>query len=141
MATLTVQNIWNNHPYPDTPCDHGAFPNQCAIRMGVALRGAGADLSTFGGAFCYPGMKHTPRHVLRAQELANWLEAQVMLVGSVTKHANASSGDFVSKQGIVFIQDGWGATDHIDVWRNGFMKGGDPGYFARGRAVWFWELP
>lgn len=50
--------------------------------------------------------------------------------------------DFLDKRGIVFIQNGWGGTDHIDLW-NGtscVMKGGSRDYFSRGRAVWFWEL-
>ena len=139
MPTLTVKKLWDAHPYPDNPCDTTLFENQCAIRMSVALRGAGADLGSFVGARCYPNLKHDPRHVLRAQELANWLAGQTTLVGTVTKYKRATFADFVGKKGIVFIQDGWGPTDHIDVWDGSQMKGGSADYFARG-AVWFWEL-
>lgn len=44
-----------------------------------------------------------------------------------------------SLEGIVFIKDGWGATDHVDV-RNGIViLAGDPSYFSLGKEVWFWE--
>src|SRR5262245_52910975 len=137
---LTAQRLWDNHPYPNSPCDTAHFPNQCAIRMGVALEGAGVNLSSFPGAKCYRNFNHTPRHVLRAQELANWLASQTGLVGTVKKFKNVTSADFIGKKGIVFIMDGWGSTDHIDVWNGIDLRGGTPGYFARGQQVWFWEL-
>lgn len=140
MPTLTFTKLWDSHPYPDSPCDTTLFVNQCAIRMSVALRGAGADLASFAGAKCYPGLKHSPKHVLRAQELAEWLAGQTTLVGTVKKYKKVSSVDFAGKKGIVFIKDGWGPTDHIDVWNGSALKGGSPDYFARGKAVWFWEL-
>lgn len=36
--------------------------------------------------------------------------------------------------------NGWGATDHIDIWDGSDMKGGSPSYFALGEQVWFWKL-
>ena len=138
MPTLSTQKLWDEHPYPDSPCDTALFPNQCAIRMGVALRGAGANLSSFTGARCWSG--HSPRHVLRAQELANWLKTQTALVGTVKTYKGVMDTNFLGKKGIVFIRDGWGPTDHIDVWDGAQMKGGSPDYFARGQEVWFWEL-
>jgi hypothetical protein len=140
MPTLTTQKLWDNHPYPGDPCDKATFTNQCAIRMGVALAGAGLSLGTFRGAKCW--LRHTPRHILRAQELANWLVGQTTAVGTVTKYkTKVSNVDFAGKKGIVFIKDGWGATDHIDVWDGTNMKAGSTGYFALGKEVWFWELP
>jgi hypothetical protein len=140
MPLLSTKKLWDAHPYPDAPCDTTLFENQCAIRMSVALRGAGADLGSFAGARCYPNLKHAPRHVLRAQELANWLAGQKALVGTAAKYKKATHADFVGRQGIAFIQDGWGPTDHIDVWDGTALKGGSPDYFARGKAVWFWDL-
>jgi hypothetical protein len=140
MPTLTTKQLWDAHPYPASPCDTTYFVNQCAIRMSVALRGAGADLGSFVGAKCYPSLAHSPRHALRAQELADWLATQTVLVGTVQKHKAVTHADFVGKKGIVFIKDGWGPTDHIDVWDGEALKGGSPDYFARGKAVWFWEL-
>ena len=140
MATLTFSNVWDHHPYPDTPCDTTYFPDQCAIRFGIALEGAGANLASFPGAKCYPGLKHSPKHILRAQELANWLKTQTVLVGPVQTFKRVTSGDFLGKRGLVFIKDGWGATDHIDAWDGSRIKGGSPAYFALGKEVWFWEL-
>ena len=139
MATVTYQQIWTNHPYPDSPCDSTLFVNQCAIRMGVALAAAGVVISGFGGAKCW--LKHNPRHILRAQELATWMTTQSLIFGDVTKYTSKmSSADFAGKTGIVFIQDGWGATDHIDVWNGTDLKAGDSSYFARGKQIWFWSL-
>ncbi len=83
MATLIFSEVWDHHPYSDTPCDTTYFRDQCAIRFGVALEGAGANLASFPGAKYYPGLKHSPKYVLRAQELANWLKTQTVLVGPV----------------------------------------------------------
>lgn len=139
MPTITYQKIWDNHPAPNNPCDDPHHVNQCAIRMGVALRGAGVDLSTFHGAKCWSA--HDPRHILRAQELADWMVKQTTVFGPVQKFKKkVTSADFAEKTGLVFIQDGWGATDHIDVWDGSFLKGGQPNYFSLGKQVWFWEL-
>jgi hypothetical protein len=106
--------------------------------MGVALAGAGVSLTTFTGARCW--VKHAPKHILRAQELAKWIERETAVFGAVKKYKSVTSADFAGRTGIVFIRDGWGATDHIDVWDGARMKGGAPGYFAMGKEVWFWEL-
>lgn len=139
---VSFTKLWENHPGKESkPC---SFPNQCAVRMGVALQKSGVDLSTFRGQRCWFG--HSPGHILRAQELADWISGRSGIFGyrdtkSRKKHKNLSYKDYHLKQGIVFIQNGWaGGTDHIDLW-NGFdMKGGKPEYFSLGEAVWFWEL-
>lgn len=145
MSTILFQTLWDNHPGPDsTPCDIATFPNQCAIRMGIALEKSHVDTSSFDTMFpgrrCYPGFKHSPRHILAAQELANWLEKQVALVGKPEKKKGVNSGDYGGKKGIVFIQNGWGPTDHIDLWDGLEMKAGQASYFALGQAIWFWPL-
>ncbi|MEN3749625.1 type VI secretion system amidase effector protein Tae4 [Sphingomonas sp. HF-S3] len=140
MPTITWLKIWNAHPYPNSPCDTVAFPNQCAIRMSVALTGAGINLSSFHGAKCYPNMGHDRRHILRAQELADWIALRPTTFGTVGKRKNVTASDYASKPGIVFIQNGWGPTDHIDIWNGVLMKGGSPEYFALGKEVWFWPL-
>lgn len=138
---LSFKRIWDNHPYPVTPCD-AQFVNQCAIRLGVALRAAGCDFNSFKGALCYPGFSHNPKHILRAEELANWMLTRVADFGTVTKKKNASSDNWRDKQGIVFIKDGWpGGGDHIDAWdgKTLKLKGGDTEWLKRGEN-WFWEL-
>lgn len=141
MPSLAWRAIWDNHPGKLTyPCDSTLFQNQCAIRMGVALAGAGVNLRQFGGARCYPNLKHAPKHILRAQELANWLAGQTTLVGKAVKSKNVTSENYARKTGIVFIKDGWGSTDHIDIWNGVGMKGGSLGYFSKAKELWFWAL-
>ena len=145
MPTIRFNRLWINHPYPKDPCDKKEFNNQCAIRMGVALERSGVDTSSFDemypGRRCYPGFKHSPRHILSAQEMANWMKTKTIIFGRVSVYKKGvTSVDFMGKKGILFIKNGWGATDHIDLWNGKKMKAGRPSYFSRG-AVWFWELP
>ena len=107
--------------------------------MGVALRKTGISLSTFHGAKC--DAHHQPRHILRAQELATWIHKNPKIFGNRARHiTRVTSADFKDKTGLVFIQDGWGPTDHIDVWNGSQLKAGSLDYFARGKELWFWEL-
>jgi hypothetical protein len=147
MALVQFQNLWTNHPYPEFPCDKDTFKNQCAIRMGVALEKSGVDTKSFDLMYpkrrCYPGFKHEPRHILAAQELANWIwrrKSQRVTFGDVEIHKKVSSERFSKRKGIVFIKNGWGATDHIDLWNGSALKGGAQSYFSLGEEVWFWEL-
>jgi hypothetical protein len=144
MALVQFNKLWANHPYPKNPCDKKTFTNQCAIRMGVALEKSGVDTNSFDTKYpnrrCYPGFKHTPRHILAAQELANWMQTKTLVFGSAEIHKKVTSNDFKARKGIVFIQNGWGPTDHIDLWNGAAMKGGFPNYFTQGKEVWFWEL-
>ena len=78
MALLGFRELWDNHPYPQSPCD-SYFVNQCAIRMGVALEQTGLTIT--GVARCW--FRHTPHHILRAQELANALVKLTEHVGNV----------------------------------------------------------
>jgi len=144
MAKANFQKLWINHPYPNYPCDKTTFKNQCAIRMGVALEKSGIDTSSFDSKYpnrrCYPNFGHSPKHILAAQQLANWMKGNVAIFGKAKIYKNVTHSSFKGIKGIVFIKNGWGATDHIDVWNGKAMKGGFPNYFALGKEVWFWEL-
>ncbi|WP_212995054.1 T6SS effector amidase Tae4 family protein, partial [Elizabethkingia argenteiflava] len=88
---------------------------------------------------------HNPRHILRAQELADWISKKYTIFGikRVYKrkdHPKLSSDDFYGKKGIIFIKDGWGPTDHIDLWNGYEMKGGEASFLRRGVEIWFWRL-
>ncbi len=78
--------------------------------MGEALRGAGVNLKSFNGLWCYPGLKHEPRHILRAEELANWMASQPVLFGTPDIYKKVTYKDFIKKKGVIFIKDGWGAA-------------------------------
>ena len=144
MPTVQFNKLWENHPYPETPCDEEAFPNQCAIRMGISLEASNVDTRSFDVMYpkrrCYPGFKHSPRHILAAQELANWIKNNKVIFGSVKIYKNVTHEDFRDRKGIVFVKNGWGSTDHIDVWNGNAMRGGLPNYFSLGKEIWFWDL-
>lgn len=144
MPSISASTIWKNHPFPNSPCSTKDFPNQCAIRMGVALEKSGVDTSSFDKMYpnrrCYKGFGHSPKHILAAQELANWMTKNESIFGKVKKLTNATSAEFQGKEGLVFIMNGWGATDHIDIWDGSKMKGGSTNYFSLGKEVWFWKL-
>ncbi len=145
MPKILFQNVWNNHPFPNNPCDPAAFPNQSAICMGVALEKSNLDTSSFDTMYprrrCYPGMYHVPRHILAPQELANWLDTQASHVGKTEKKKNVTSGNYGGRKGIVFIKKGLGSKDYIDVWNGQQLKSGNAAYFSLGQEIWFWELP
>jgi len=67
-------NLWKNHPGRGVyPCDKSQFQNQCAIRMSTALHLSNVDISSFSGAKCWVSHEDGFKHILRAQELADWM--------------------------------------------------------------------
>jgi len=145
--------LWKHHPgFAETPCDSDLFRNQCAIRMGVALEGADVDTSAFDVRRCstdFPALRdHEPGHILGAQELANALarHAQEWPSTSRVQKFTGTMKDnwqhFKAHRGIIFIRNGWGTTDHIDLWDafKNEMPGARNPYLTRGQQVWFWWL-
>lgn len=136
---VSFSELWKCHPgWGSRPC---TYKDQCAVRMGVALAACKVDLSSFTGMRC----GHAPKHILRAQELADWIAKKPTLFGEVEvykrrKLPKISHTDFAGKKGVVFIKDGWGATDHIDLWDGYSMKAGDTSYLSKGTEIWFWRL-
>lgn len=152
----SFQKLWENYPSDSAPCRDpknvrfGAFANQCAIRVGMSLSWAGGlNLRTFRGARCW--YKGHNGHILRAQELANWLGGQpggpikytVVKYGDKPKPGEKALEEVTGKTGIVFCRDFWGqgdAGDHIDLWNGSEMRTGSASYFLKSREVWFWKL-
>lgn len=130
--------IWNNHPGFADLCD---FSNQCAIRMGTALMKSKVNMSSFAGVRCWTKGHSSLNHTLRAQELADWMLRETSKFGDVEVKKNVTCKDYSKRQGIVLFRDGWGATDHIDIWNGTEMKAGYSNYFSLAREVWFWDLP
>lgn len=140
--------LWNNHPATKgiiNPCstDNGVpnFDNQCAIRMSVALADSGINLDSFTGEFCWH--KHGKRHVLRAQELADWIASKSLLFGNIDKKVSVTDKYFKGKLGVVFFRNFWGTGnqgDHIDLWYGDHMARGASDYFIKSEEVWFWQL-
>lgn len=140
-------NLWKNHPGKNIfPCNTAVHQNQCAIRMSVALYKSNVDLKSFYGVNCWENHKDGFSHALRAQELADWMSDHPEIFGNKKvynkkKFPKLNHTDFWKMKGIIFIQDGWGATDHIDIWNSSEMKGGSADYINRSfKELWFWQL-
>lgn len=152
MATFTT--LWKNHVGRGYVCDRVTFGNQCAMRMGQSLETSGISLIGKGLKRCsnYSSKfkTHRPGHVRSAQELANLFYRTPTLLGAdVKKQIFTGSTDnnlnsFKQKRGMVFIMNGWGNTDHIDLWDGHLMQlrgaSNTADYRKRGKQVWFWEI-
>ena len=179
---VAFKDLWRGHPINEsvmTPCIaphsltnlegkqiHKGFPvfsNQCAIRMGVALRRAGVAPSQLSG--CQHCVVHAREemHFIQAQGLALAIErARLPGVAPVEKITGANASAFYPKlfgrTGIIYIQDYWKRVtdsgrptgDHIDVW-NGYRSSAKwllewfswLGYYsnyADAGEIWFWEV-
>lgn len=149
---IQFQTLLNAFPAENKPCSDATgaspFANQCAIRMSSCLVDAGVSLTTCHAVRCWHG--HGRRHVLRAQELADWLASAAgrLAIGAEVersaRNTQVSSSDYTGRKGIVFFQNFWGAGnqgDHIDLWNSSQMMHGSLDYFTRSERVWFWSFP
>ena len=146
---IRFADLWLSHPAVqaiEAPCMAADgtpnFENQCAIKLGLALQRAGADLSAYPRTRCC-WFGHAEKHVLRAEELANWLKNRPQLFGDVEKRKLTSVDAYVGRQGIVLCRNFWGPGmqgDHIDLWDGGQFADGDEDYFERSQEVWFWQV-
>jgi hypothetical protein len=149
---VTFRDLWDHHPSNATPPEnapcsddrgHANFANQCAIRLSVAMIGAGVSLASYRGVFCWFG--HGRTHALRVEELGKWLHAQSSVFGvrERVRGANATSAHFSGRTGIIMCRDFWGRGtrgDHIDLWDGSAMAGGAADYIDRSDDVWFWKI-
>lgn len=149
ITVSQMRLFWHNHPGRKNVCDETLFANQCAIRMSTALELSGVILpvdrrimrrcTTEYRAFSDHNHGLVKGHVLAAQELANWIKSQPSLFGS--REIIHSKEEIIGRSGILFFRDGWGTTDHIDVWDGESIVGGFPSYFeSEFKELWFWDL-
>lgn len=119
--------------------------HQCAMRMGVSFETSDISIpnrvrkcTNQYGSYADHRSGKVSGHVLAAQELANWIAAS----GTFPAHTTAiSEAEVDGRTGIIFFLNGWGTTDHIDVWNGTTLKGGSPDYFDTDYdALWFWEI-
>jgi len=139
------------------------FSNQCAIRMGIALRRAGVQPSQLGGCAHCAVHSRDAMHFINANQLANAiLRANIAGIGKVEKFSGADAAQFYPKlfgrTGIIYVQDYWRRStdsgkatgDHIDVW-NGYRSSAKwlmewfswVGYYsnyAEAGEIWFWPV-
>ena len=150
VVTVSLMKLfWSNHPGRKNVCDETLFTNQCAIRMSTALELSGIKLPEDRRILrrCtseYRAYKHHKEgqvkgHVLAAQELANWIKSQPSTFGQ--RSVVHSQDEILGRSGIIFFRDGWGTTDHIDVWDGEALVGGFPSYFDSSfKDLWFWDV-
>lgn len=180
---VAFKDLWRGHPINESvqnPCIAprdmqnlegtlvGAglpfYANQCAIRLGVALKRAGVSPSALGGVTTCGAHEAAEMHYINASQLARALErASIAGVGKVEKIGGKDASEFYrnlfGRTGLIYIQDYWQRTtdrpgeptgDHIDVW-NGYRSSakwlmewfswlGYYGNYAQAKEIWFWEV-
>jgi Type VI secretion system (T6SS), amidase effector protein 4 len=147
---ITFNDLWEAYPTEDSPCSNSNgqahFDNQCSIRMGICLIDAGVNLASCRAVRCWHG--HGRRHILRAQELADWLKGRDgrRVFGTVERQKSpVAYNQYSGKNGIVFCRNFWGPGnqgDHIDLWDGSanVMRTGALDYISRSQEVWFWHI-
>jgi len=173
--------LWGQHPINQsdaTPClaphdlksleglqvpkGYPVFHNQCAIRMGVALREAGVPANLLRGVTTCGVHPPEAMHFINATDLANAISrANLPGFGPREVYAGPDAAAFYHKMfgrtGAVYFKDYWRRTgeskptgDHIDVW-NGYRSSAKwlmewfswLGYYsnyAHSGEIWFWEV-
>ena len=167
---MNFNTIWNNFPDKSVmkascqnkqPKGSTPFGNYCAILLSDALIKSG--ISTQGAkvkkCWSHSGMKH----ILLAEEMANWLRtSHFTWLGKLEKiDPKSFQEDLKGRTGIIFFKDYWQrgresfdnrSGDHIDLWRNDEITGssmfvrsileffGRVSHLNASYEVWFWEI-
>lgn len=122
------ENIKNSHF--DSSGDKPLFSNYCAINLSHALLKSGVTINSSRSVItCYGcnDKNYKNRHIIRAQELANWLKiSKINGLGNLKELNGSNFKQYVSgKKGIIFFKDYWQRSsdtgnnrtgDHIDIW-------------------------
>jgi Type VI secretion system (T6SS), amidase effector protein 4 len=139
-GTLRFAELWPAYPeghpseerYQEDVLDHGVviarkgelkYPDQCAIKVSVALHRAGVDMADYRGASTLIDGK---RAALRAAELAAWLDRQ-QFGGAAASSVHAAGAGWQARMagrtGIIYFANYWRRAgesaptgDHIDLW-------------------------
>lgn len=130
VEAVNFGKLWESypegHPYIDakTGKPPPGFSNQCAIKVSIAIHGAGVEMKSFrGNAIKINGL--TTAYV--AEQLASWLKLQPFCgLPKVPEDITGKHWDATIKgrKGILFFANYWkrdGETktptgDHIDLW-------------------------
>jgi hypothetical protein len=178
---LQFKDLWFRHPANEAvtyPCvaqqaltslegkeiarGYPVFSNQCAIRLGVALKRAGVPPQSLRGLVTCGVHAPEELHIIRAADLARAL-ARIELpgLGKLERITGKDAAEFYprifGRTGIIYLQDYWRRTgetnptgDHIDVW-NGYRSStkwlmewfswlGYYSNYADAKEIWFWEV-
>lgn len=178
---VAFRDLWRGHPINHSvqnPCiapndfvniegrqiqkGYPVYANQCAIRMGVALREAGVTPAQLGRVTTCGAHPAEHMHFINASQLAGAIaRANLPGFGPIQKFSGPEAANFyphmLGRTGAMFISDYWKRTgesvptgDHIDVW-NGYRSSAKwlmewfswAGYYsnyAGASEIWFWEV-
>jgi len=125
-AGLTFGKLWDDYGSGISHTDKDGnelFSDYCAINLSEALIESGLSPE---GTHCWGTCSTKNNHVIRAQELADWLQNNLAGVEVLT--GDNFESHIAGKTGIVFFQNYWqrpgeeGRTgDHIDLWNKNEM--------------------
>jgi len=126
--------LWTVYPSVPAPCEEG-YENQCAIRLSLALRASGFQLSGYTDPMCKHG------DARGAESLGTYLWHRVGRP-SITRGSGAFHDSVRGRTGIALFKDiaGFrgGFGDHIDLWDRTRTKSME--YSSAASQVWFWEV-
>jgi hypothetical protein len=155
VEAVTFAKLWasypSGHPYldPKTGETPPGYENQCAIKVSVAIHGAGIEMKSFHGAVV---MMNGLKTAVAATQLANWLKLQPFcgLPTAPEKVTGANWQDKIhGKTGIVYFENYWARSakekadekpsgDHIDLWNGSRLTAGGVSFFSTlGRRMGF----
>lgn len=140
VEPVTFARLWASYPKKGNPHENPNYKNQCAIRVSIALHGAGVPMDSFSQKKVpkMPGKETLGRDLygnpkrpvaLRAYELAAWLKQQRQFCGMPAKPQDITGEEWETKvggrTGIIYFFGYWrqeGDADgeltggHIDLW-------------------------
>jgi hypothetical protein len=145
VEAVTFARLWasypGGHPYVDSKTGKPppGFSNQCAIKVSMAIHGAGVEMKSFrGSAIKMNGF--TTAYV--AEQLAGWLKLQPFC--GLPKEPEDVTGKYwevaiKGRTGIIFFANYWkrdGETttptgDHIDLWNGSRLTANAPNLVRR----------
>lgn len=156
MTSYNWTTLWNNYCTNRKWANQLGHINKCAVVMSASLGlkpGKGelslADIKEQLNER-FQKEKWLENYFIRAQELANRLERSWGPAPQRWDRARVQSA-ISGKRGVIFFQDAWGGTDHIDLY-NGkeiacrrTLDGkpllmGDDDPFKLAKRIWFWPL-
>jgi len=133
---------YNSSGNPNDYCNQAS--NECAIRMSIALQGAGVTAAEFRRSNRFRKV-HTHGsssivHQPSAAAVADWLHSAIKYPQKKTHPSGRwTLADFAGKSGIIYFAHDHRGGDrgfgHIDAILNGTMAD----TFYDNRVVWFWE--
>jgi len=131
-------SIWETYPSRHNnhhPCEliqkGDQYSAQCAMRLTEALEAAQISTASFSGGRCWAcsGAPNGRKHILRAEDLAAWIDQHRDAIGAGPKEvkSDVTFKDYRDKFGLVYFKDFWARNDgeeasgnptgdHIDIW-------------------------